>query len=159
MNVDIRLSNALKELTLYFFSEVTYILTKSFLKHNVCCNRRLRSERSGRKMHSSRICSCRLSAVKELRIYFIRLRSDVLWEPLSADTLARWCRAGGHSTIAIRVQYMIGKLLGDKRTGYAASCWSGQTCTSTATCTTPKDFGRRALYCAGDCGLWPTKAI
>ena len=35
----------------------------------------------------------RLFAVKELRIYFIWLRSDVLWEPPSADLLA-WCCGG-----------------------------------------------------------------
>ena len=43
-------------------------------------------------------CSCRLLAVKELRIYFIRLRSDVLWEPPSADPLAWWCGGWGRKT-------------------------------------------------------------
>ena len=39
-----------------------------------------------------------LLAVKELRIYFIRLRSDVLWEPPSADPLAWWCGGWGRKT-------------------------------------------------------------
>jgi hypothetical protein len=29
--------------------------------------------------------------VEERRVYFIRLLSDVLWEPPGADTHARWC--------------------------------------------------------------------
>ena len=47
---------------------------------------------------SGMFCSCYLLAAKELRICFIRLWSDVLWEPPSADPHPWWCGGWGLNT-------------------------------------------------------------